>query len=273
MSWMKSCYSRLLIDNHITDQRSEFMSRFEPEQYAEMVRLAGVESAMVYACDHNGNCYYPTRCGHIHANLNGRDIFGETVALLNRAGVAAVAYYTVIYHNHSAVSHPEWRMRSINGAESSGRYHFSCPNSGGYREFARRQLEEIAAYPVSGIFIDMTFWPLVCTCDSCRTAYRAAAGEEIPEIIDWCDPCWVRFQRWRERSMAEFGAMLTDHVKSIRPELTVAHQFSPVLHGWFLSVFGDRSGFRLRFRRFLWREESAADRRETVCRLFKRTAV
>ncbi len=234
MSWMKSCYSRLLIDNHITDQRSEFMSRFEPEQYAEMVRLAGVESAMVYACDHNGNCYYLTRCGHIHANLNGRDIFGETVALLNRAGVAAVAYYTVIYHNHSAVSHPEWRMRSINGAESSGRYHFSCPNSGGYREFARRQLEEIAAYPVSGIFIDMTFWPLVCTCDSCRTAYRAAAGEEIPEIIDWRDPCWVRFQRWRERSMAEFGAMLTDHVKSIRPELTVAHQFSPVLHGWFL---------------------------------------
>lgn len=234
MSWMDSCYSRLLIDNHITDQRPEFMSRFEPENYVEMVRLAGVESAMVYACDHNGNCYYPTRAGHPHANLRGRDLFGETVKLLNREKIIPVAYYTIIYHNHSAITHPGWRMRSIRGAESSGRYHFSCPNSDGYREFARRQLEEVIAYPVAGLFIDMTFWPLVCTCDSCRAKYRAETGEEIPEVIDWRTPAWVRFQRWRERSMAEFGAMLTAHVKSIRPDLTVTHQFSPVLHGWFL---------------------------------------
>ena len=87
MDWIKKCYSRMLIDNHITDLNPKFMSKFDPEQYVAMVRRAGVKSAMVYSCDHNGNCYYPTRVGHMHANLHGRDIFGETVRLLREAGI------------------------------------------------------------------------------------------------------------------------------------------------------------------------------------------
>ena len=100
----KNCYSRLLIDNHITDLKDSYMRKFSPEEYVRMVRLSGVESAMVYACDHNGNCYYPTQAGHIHANLDGRDIFGETVAGLRKAGIVPVAYYTVNYHNDSTRS-------------------------------------------------------------------------------------------------------------------------------------------------------------------------
>ena len=69
MDWMEKCYSRLLIDNHITDLLPEFMSRFDPRNYVDMVKLAGVEASMVYACDHNGNCYYPTCSGHPHGNL------------------------------------------------------------------------------------------------------------------------------------------------------------------------------------------------------------
>lgn len=234
MSWIDKCYSRLLIDNHITDIKPEFMSRFQAKKYVEMVRLSGVECSMVYACDHNGNCYYPTQVGHAHNSLNGRDFFGETVALLKAEKIVPVAYYTVVYHNHSAKTHPQWRMRDIKGNEHGGRYHFSCANNEEYRAFCRAQIEEVIAYPVEGLFIDMTFWPFVCTCDSCRAKYRAETGEEIPEVIAWKNPAWVRFQRWRERSMAEFGAMLAAHVKMVRPDITVTHQFSPVLHGWFL---------------------------------------
>ncbi|UKI31784.1 MAG: hypothetical protein L6W00_29375 [Lentisphaeria bacterium] len=61
----------MLIDNHITDLNPKFMSKFDPEQYVAMVRRAGVKSAMVYSCDHNGNCYYPTRVGHMHAIFTG----------------------------------------------------------------------------------------------------------------------------------------------------------------------------------------------------------
>ena len=54
MKTLFDCYSRLLIDNHITDLKPEYMRKFDPAEYVEMVRLAGVEAAMVYASDHNG---------------------------------------------------------------------------------------------------------------------------------------------------------------------------------------------------------------------------
>ncbi len=239
MQWMRRCYSRLLIDNHITDIDPSLMRRFDPAEYLRMTRMAGVDSAMIYACCHNGNCYYPTKVGHQHANLDGRDIFGETVELMNRSGIVPIAYYTVIYHNDSAKRNPSWRARDVKGSDHHGRYWFSCPNNPEYVDFANRQLAEIAAYDVAGVFIDMTFWPMVCLCDNCKAKYRAENGAEIPTTVDWSSPEWVSFQRSRERWMAEFAATLTDHVRKAKPGISVTHQFSPVLHGWFL---GQSSG-------------------------------
>ena len=91
MKTLFDCYSRILIDNHITDLRPEYMAKFDPEHYAAMIRLAGIESAMVYASDHNGNCYYPSKVGHVHAGCRGRDLFGETVKRLAGAGIVPVA--------------------------------------------------------------------------------------------------------------------------------------------------------------------------------------
>ncbi len=236
MAWLEKCYSRMLIDNHITDLDPRFMSRFDPSEYVRMIKLSGAESSMVYACDHNGNSYYPTKIGHMHTGLHGRDIFGETIRGLTDAGIVPLAYTTIIYHNWSAKHHESWQVHDPVGKTHAGRYHWSCPNNDEYVEYCKSELSEILAYPVEGIFIDMTFWPTVCCCQSCREKFSAVAGMEIPEIIDWTDSAWVRFQRWREDSLAEFAMKLTHHVRQIRPEITVTHQFSPVLHGWFLGA-------------------------------------
>ena len=230
MNWETRCYSRLLIDSHITDQKEAYMRRFSPEEYVRMVCLSGVESAMVYACDHNGNCYYPTRVGHTHSNLCGRDIFGETVAGLRRAGVVPIAYYTVNYHNDCARRLPQARIVDNVGMDHDGRYHFTCPNQPGTAAFYKSQLAEVLQYDVDGIFIDMTFWPTICCCSACREKY----GRPFPEVIDWESPQWVGFQRFLERSLVEFAQSLTQFVRAVKPGVTVAHQFSPVLHGWYL---------------------------------------
>ncbi|MBR4124873.1 MAG: beta-galactosidase trimerization domain-containing protein [Victivallales bacterium] len=230
MPWYSTKYSRLLIDNHITDQRPEYMSRFSPEEYVRMVKLAGVDSSMVYACDHNGNCYYPTKVGHQHANLHGRDIFGETTRLLRQAGIAPIAYYTVTFHNDCARRFPHAVARSCTGIDHTGRYHFTCPNQPDALAFYQAEIAEILQYDIDGIFIDMTFWPLVCCCEECQKKF----GRTIPQVIDWRNPEWVAFQRFREDSMAEFAQKLSDFVRKTKPGITVTHQFSPVLHGWFL---------------------------------------
>jgi hypothetical protein len=94
---LDDCYARILVDSHITEHNPSFMTRFDPATFVHMLKDAGFQSAMVYACCHNGNCYYPTKIGHMHANLNGRDLFGETVSLLRKNDIVPLAYYTVIY--------------------------------------------------------------------------------------------------------------------------------------------------------------------------------
>ncbi|MFZ2654295.1 MAG: alpha-amylase family protein [Victivallales bacterium] len=229
--WHKRCYSRLLIDNHISEDDPLFMTKFEPARYVEMVKKAGVESSMVYAVCHNGNSYYPTKVGHMHANLKGRDIFGETVDLLRKEGIVPIAYYTSIFHNHSAKAHPEWRMTDSNGKQRNNRYWWSCPNNDDYVAFTLAQIGEVIAYDVDGIFNDMTFWPVVCVCANCRTKYLEETGREIPAGIDWKSKDWIGFQRFREHSMAGFTQKITDFIKS-RKDITVTHQTSLVIQGW-----------------------------------------
>lgn len=229
--WHKRCYVRLLIDNHISEDDPSFMAKFDPRSYVAMAKQAGVESAMVYAVCHNGNSYYPTKVGHMHANLKGRDIFGETVALLRQEGIVPIAYYTSIYHNHSAKAHPEWRVTTAGGGQHGGRYWWSCPNHDDYVDFTLAQIGEVIAYDVDGIFNDMTFWPVVCVCGSCRAKYLAETGREIPARIDWRSREWLAFQRFRERSMASFTQKITDFIKA-RKGITVTHQTSTVMHGW-----------------------------------------
>ena len=231
--WIERSYARLLIDNHITEDDPSFMSRFDPQVYAARVQQAGVDAGMVYACDHNGNCYYPSQVGHMHANLGGRDIFGETIAQLRAAGITPVAYYTTVYHNHSAKTHPAWRMQDAAGQQHQSRYWFSCVNNREYVEFTKAQIAEVIAYPVEGIFVDMTFWPQVCCCASCRAKYLAESGHEIPTRLDWNDPEWVAFQRFRERSMAGFTQELADWIHSLK-DVTVTFQNSPIIMGWAL---------------------------------------
>jgi hypothetical protein len=229
--WMRTCYSRLLIDNHITEDDPSFMTRFHPEEYVRLVKKAGVEASMVYACDHNGNCYYPSKIGHFHANLKGRDLFGETTHLLRQNNIHPIAYYTTVFHNHSAKNHPQWRMQDASGKQHDHRYWWSCPNSAEYVAFTLQQLDEIIAYDIDGIFIDMTFWPLVCTCPNCREKYLARTGQEIPLILDWNNPHWVDFQRFREESMVTFCQEMAAFIKS-KKEITVTFQNSPIIYCW-----------------------------------------
>jgi hypothetical protein len=221
----------MLVDNHITEEDPAFMTHFDPRTYVSLIKKAGVEASMAYACDHNGNCYYPTVVGHMHRNLKGRDLFGETTALLRQVGIHPIAYYTTVYHNHSAKNHPAWRMQDAAGRQHDGRYWWSCPNNPAFVAFTLAQLGEIIAYDVDGIFVDMTFWPIVCCCPNCREAFLMQTGWEIPPAVDWNDPQWVAFQRFREQSMAAFCQAMAGFIKS-KKDMTVTFQNSPIIFGW-----------------------------------------
>ena len=194
--WYEQNYRRNLIDMHVEEWDARFLSRLDPDQYLEALQRAGVQTAMLYANSHVGVCYWPTEHGRQHAGLQGRDFLGQMLERCRAAGISAVVYFTLVYDNACYARHPQWRNvneygKNTRQQEDSAlflgpRYGTVCVNSKDYRAYAKTLLAELMErYDFDGFFLDMTFWPVVCTCNACRRRYAREMGREIPDTIDF----------------------------------------------------------------------------------------
>lgn len=95
----------------------------------------------------------------------------------------------------------------------SGRYGIVCPNNQEYREYVKACLTEMnTMYDFEGMFLDMTFFPEVCYCASCRERYKKETGKELPRKIDWKDPDWLDFVYRRDLWMAAASIMRENNI-------------------------------------------------------------
>ena len=235
--WYQSSYYRTLLDMHIEDWDASFLSEFDPDYYVEQVKKAQIDAVMIYVQAHTGLCYWPTKSGVMHRSFLGHeDRIRRVFDLCHAAQLPTILYYSVIFNNAEYDRHPDWRMRDPNGDGSrahGSRYGLCCPNNPDYRTFLKEQIREMHEYfDFEGIFYDMSFWPEVCYCPSCRKRYREEFGGEMPTIADWNDPTWNRFVRRREEWMGEFASFLTAEIKRLRPEVSVEHQYSTSVKFW-----------------------------------------
>lgn len=241
-AWYESSYRRCLVDMHIEDWDPRFLARFDPAAYVGLMKSAGVQTVMFYANSCVGLCNWPTTSARMHRGLGGRDAVGEVTRRCHAEGMSVVLYYSVVFNNWAYDHDPSWRIIAAGGRPSREapaekdayglRYGLCCPNTG-YRDFAVEQVRELCrGYEFEGIFYDMTFWPAVCYCPSCRARFARELGGEMPRVIDWEDPGWRAFQRKREEWISEFTELLTTTVKEMRPGATVEHQLSSIRAPW-----------------------------------------
>lgn len=231
--WPGQVYRRLLIDTHIPDWDPLFLSQFDTEKYVDTIVRAGFQQVMPYTNSCVGLALWKTEVGQMHANLHGRDMFGELVAECRRRGLHTAAYFIVTRDNWAAEKHPSWRLMPPTGNTHilDNRYGQTCPNTP-YREYAFACLKEIVGnYPIEGVFIDMTFWRSACYCASCTERFWKECGAEPPRVIDWNDPTWRKFQAARERWMLEFAHDVTNTIKKVRP-ITVTHNQAVIFDSW-----------------------------------------
>jgi hypothetical protein len=238
MSKYQQSYRRMLVDMHIPDWDPAFLSRYDPAAMAEQFARANLTGAMLYCKSHAGLCYWPTKAGKMHAGVGGRDLVGEMLTELRTRSIAACAYYSIVFDNWAVETHPDWRQRTINGADFNSviRYGTCCMNHPEYRAYEIAQLDDLLLrYEFDALFLDMIFWPLICGCDHCRARFRAEADADIPVTVDWTSPAWCRFQAARERWASDFTRDLMAKAKSIRPDLDVTHNLAPALSNWVLA--------------------------------------
>jgi len=233
MRWYENSYRRGLVDMHIDDWDSKFLSLFDSKEYVEMQALAKVQTVIFFASSNVGICYYPSRVGHMHEGIKGRDILGEVIDFSHREGMSVVVYYN-IWHKWAHDNHPDWRMVTAKGENSREymRYGVCCINSP-FKDFVITQTEELCKnYKFAGLWFDMIGLHTVCYCSHCRKRYLLETGEEIPRIINWEDPKWVKFQRKREEWLAEFASLLVSTAKKVNPDITVGFQNAHWPNGW-----------------------------------------
>jgi len=241
-NWHQQFYRRILLDFHIPEWHDEFLSKFDPEEFADCVAAANARVATVFANTHTGLCNYPTKVGRMHRAWKGRDGLGEMIEACHKRDIHVVVYYCTIYTDWYWDEHPEARIRDADGRgerivmHSKGkprRFRTLCPNNEAYRRFVVAQLEEICdGYEFEGMWPGMTFWPSVCYCSSCRERYRREVGGEMPRTIYWQDPVWVGFQRRRQEWLRDFIHLVTSTIKSKKPGATVAHQSGTFARDW-----------------------------------------
>ena len=244
--WYANSYRRNLVDMHIDDWNDAFLAKFDATRYVTLLKQANVQTAMIYANSSVGLCYWPTKIGRMHRNLKGRDILGEILNLCRTEGITTVVYYSGIFNNWAYDEHPAWRTVDLDGGHSrdpgkrpllTNRYGLCCPNSDPHRDFIKAQLTELVeAYEFHGMYLDMSFWPVVCYCANCRQRYAAEVGEDIPEQVDWDDPSWTGFQAKRVDWMTEYSFDLSNHVKGLRDSLSVQHNYALSLYSWLLAI-------------------------------------
>ena len=236
--WYRTIYRRNVIDMHVTDWNEQFLAEFNPENYVEMLRLAQVQSSVIYAQSHVGLCNFPTKVGRTHNGMKGKDHLRRVIELCHQHGIGVQLYVSVIFDRWAYDNHPDWRIILANGKEAAekSRYGTTCPNSP-YREYLAALVEELCQqFDFEGIRFDMTFWPAVCYCAHCQRRFETEVGGPLPRVIHWEDPRWVSFQRRREVWLIEFANFLTQKVKNLKPKASVEHQASTYTHSWRLGV-------------------------------------
>ena len=235
--WPMGVYRRMNVDTHIPDWDPRLLANFDAVRYVDMIAQAGFESLLVWANSHVGLCMWNTKVGPLHANMKGRDFFGETVKECHRRGLHAVAYYSLTFDIWAFDHHPTWRLETVSGTDEmlNGRPGVVCLNSP-YREQALTQLRELVGnYDFEGIFLDMTYWAQPCYCAHCTERFHQEHHAEPPRIVNWDDPTWRTFQKARQQWLLEFALLVTHTIKLVRP-ITVSHQCATMLGMWTMGV-------------------------------------
>ncbi len=109
-----------------------------------------------------------------------------------------------------------------------------CVVSSPYREHHARVLAEAVEYSgVDGVFFDGFYLSGIphpsqpgCVCDYCRAKFREETGLDQPERVDWSNPVFRRWVRWRNEKLVEVAKHFRDAMRQVKQGLQVTCNYN-----------------------------------------------
>jgi hypothetical protein len=175
------------LDFHTSELIPGVGEKFEPGEFANRFKEAGVTGVCLFTRGHHGWCYYPTEVGEQHPNQQTNDLLGKQYKALQEVGIVPSLYTTVCWDELQASRHQDWlciradgtimKMDPLSGAALSPfqpGWRFLCWNSP-YREYVKAQsMEVVALHPDADyLFVDILFNDEPCCCPHCIERMKA----------------------------------------------------------------------------------------------------
>jgi len=157
------------LDFHTSPYINDVGRDFEVGDFVGTLKAAHVNSINIFAKCHHGMCYYPTKSGVQHPALKGRDMFGEMLEALKRAGIRTTAYTTIVWEEDVAHRFPAWRQMKKDGTfanletsadgvtKQPAGWKFNNFLHPEYQDYFEAHLKELFEYDVDGFWLDILF--------------------------------------------------------------------------------------------------------------------
>ncbi len=155
-------YRQIHLDFHTSEFIVGIGDRFDPDQFADTLVKAHVNSITCFARCHHGMIYYDTQKfpERRHPHLT-RNLLKEQIDACHARDIRVPIYVTVQWDQFTANEHPEWLALDADGKVKgtppyeAGFYRYQCVNSP-YFDFLKAHVDEVMSmFPVDGIFFDI----------------------------------------------------------------------------------------------------------------------
>lgn len=172
------------------------------------------------------------------------DRLPQEIAEYKKLGLRILGVYPPTLQGEVYELHPDWRRIATNTREIPNIDMQLYPHGGmlcllgPYGDFFIDILAEILTeFPdVDAFSFDGLHYGGVCYCEHCRTNFREATGEEIPET-DMNNPLFRRYQHWADRRMEDVIRRAQVRLKGIKPDVAlVTWTTNAGRFGHFLSI-------------------------------------
>lgn len=213
-------FRQVHLDFHTSEHIPGIGADFDPEDFAETLARAHVNSVTVFARCHHGYLYFNSQRHpeRIHPNLARPNLLAEQIKACHKRGIRAPIYITVQWDHFTADQHRDWLCIDADGREyntrplTPGFYRFLDVYHPGYRQFLFDHVEEVlTTVPTDGIFFDIV-QPQPSLAKHWLNA-MAEAGVHIEDVR--------QRQKFAGRIIREWQAEMTAFVRRFSPDCTI----------------------------------------------------
>jgi len=167
------------------------------------------------------------------------------ITALHQHGIAAIGWLPFNVQDlrapdqcEAAKKYPDYTMKYIDWPEEAAKRPADkrvgmCIVSSPWRDIHAGILKEAAALGLDGVFFDGFYLggiphPSVpgCVCQWCQAKFKQDTGLATPPKVDWTDPAFKRWVRWRNEQLIGTAIYYRDTMREANPTLEVTCNYN-----------------------------------------------